>query len=123
MGTNLTANTLASMAYKAKNRVSIQNALRWLYVSSHLSCSKIGWLVQNVMHYGEKKVLDELAKEGTQQFHKRWAFIPSNTGFETMRSSLYLIPQLVANQFNAIKNGGPGLFRNGKLVQGKNGGS
>jgi hypothetical protein len=58
-----------------------------------------------------------------QQFHKKRAFIPSNTGFETMRSSLYLIPQLVVNQFNAIKNGGPGLFRAGKLVQGDSGGS
>ena len=122
-GTGLTANTLASMAYKAKSRVSIQNALRWLYVSSHPSCSKIGWLVQNVMQYGEKEVLDELVKKGMQQFYKKWAFIPSKTGFETMRSSSYLIPPLVVNQFNAIKNGGPGLFRDGKLVQGDSGGS
>jgi hypothetical protein len=64
-GSDLTTNTLASMAYKAKSRVSIQNALRWLHVNSHVSCSKVGWLLQNVMQYGDKEVLDELAKEGT----------------------------------------------------------
>jgi hypothetical protein len=122
-GSDLTTNTLASMAYKAKNRISIQNALRWLHVNSHVLCSKVGWLLYNVMQYGEKEVLDELAKEGIQQFYKKWAFIPSNTGFDTMRASSYLIPQLVVNQFNAIKNGGPKLFRDGKLVHGGTRGS
>ena len=55
-------------------------------------------------------MLDELAKEGTQQFYKKWAFISSNTSFDTMQASLYLNPQSVVNQFDAIKNGGPGLF-------------
>jgi hypothetical protein len=122
-GADLATNTLACMAYKAKSRVSIQNALRWLHVGGHASCGKSGWLTQNVVEYGDKDVLDELSKEGTQMFHKKWAFIFSNTGFDTMRSSSYLIPQLVINQFNNIKNGGVGLFRNGKLVHGDIGGN
>jgi glycerol kinase len=60
---DLTTNILASMAYKAKSRVSTQNALRWLHVDYYVSYSKIRWLLQNVIQYGEKKVLDELAKE------------------------------------------------------------
>jgi hypothetical protein len=40
-----------------------------------------------------------------------------------MRSSSYLIPQLVVNQFNNIKKGGIGLFHNGKLVHGESGGN
>jgi hypothetical protein len=120
---DLTTNTLACMAYKAKSRVSIQNAFRWLHVSGHASSGKSGWLTQNVVEYGDKDVLDELSKEGTQMFHKKWAFIPSNTGFDTMRSSSYLLPQLVVNQFNNIKNGGVGLFQNGKLVHGDSGGN
>jgi hypothetical protein len=49
-------------------------------------------------------------------FHKKWAFIPSYTGFDTTWSSWYLNPQLIINQFNDIKNNGPGLFRDDKLV-------
>jgi hypothetical protein len=43
-GTDLSTNTLVYMAYKAKSRVSIQNALRWLHVDGHASCGKSGWL-------------------------------------------------------------------------------
>jgi hypothetical protein len=48
-GTDLTSNTLASMAYKANSRVSIQNALRWLQVNRRASLNKSGWLTQNVL--------------------------------------------------------------------------
>jgi hypothetical protein len=122
-GMDLTTNTLTCMAYKAKSRVSIQNAFRWLHVDGHASSGKSGWLTQNVMEYGIKDVLDELSKEGTQLFHKKWAFIPSNTGFDTMRSSSYLIPQLVVNHFDNIKNAGIGLFCDGKLIHGDSGGN
>jgi hypothetical protein len=44
-GIDLITNTLACMAYKAKNRISIQNALRWLYVDGHISSRKSGWLI------------------------------------------------------------------------------
>jgi hypothetical protein len=40
-----------------------------------------------------------------------------------MRSSSYLIPQLVVNHFNNIKNGGIGLFRDSKLIHGNSGGN
>ena len=92
-------------------------------MDGHASCGKSDWLTQNVVEYGNKDVLDELSKEGTHMFHKKWAFIPSNTSFDTMRSSSYLIPQLVVNHFNNIKNGGVGLFHNGKLVHGDNEGN
>jgi hypothetical protein len=120
---DLTTNTLACMAYKAKSRISIQNALRWLHVDGHASCGKSGWLTQNVVEYGNKDMLDELSKDGIQLFHKKWAFISSNIRFDTMRSSSYLIPQLVVNHFNNIKNDGIGLFCDGKLVHGDSGGN
>jgi hypothetical protein len=48
-------------------------------VNRRASSNKSGWLIQNVLQYGEREVLDILAREGTQLFHKKWAFIPSNT--------------------------------------------
>jgi hypothetical protein len=110
------------MAYKAKSRVSIQNDLRWLQVNGHAFSNKAGWLTQNVMQYGKREVLDKLAQEGTQIFYKKWVFIPSNIGFDTMWSSSYLIPQVVVNHFNDINNGGSGLFRDGRFIQGDSGG-
>jgi hypothetical protein len=92
-------------------------------VDGHASSGKSSWLTQNVVEYGNKDVLDELSKEGTQLFHKKWPFIPSNTGFDTMRSSSYLIPQLVVNHFDNIKNAGIGLFCDGKLIHGDSGGN
>jgi hypothetical protein len=111
------------MVHKAKSRVNIQNALRWLHVDGHASCGKSDWLTHNIVEYGNKDVLDELSKEGTHMFHKKWAFILSNIGFDTMRSSSYLIPQLVVNHFSNIKKGGVGLFRDGKLIHGDSGGN
>jgi hypothetical protein len=75
--TGLTTNILACMAYKTKNRVNIQNALRWLYASTYASCNKSGWLTQKVVEYEDKEVLDELTKDGPQIFHKKLAFISS----------------------------------------------
>jgi uncharacterized membrane protein YfhO len=95
--TDLITNTLTSIIYKAKSRVSIQNVLCWLHVNTSALCSKLKWLTQNIMRHEEKAVLNKSAKEITQMFHKRWAFIPLNMGFDTMRSSSYLIPQLVVN--------------------------
>jgi hypothetical protein len=37
-------------------------------------------------------------------------------GLDTMRSSLYLILQLVINQFNDIENSGARLLRDDKLI-------
>ena len=76
------------------------------------SYNKTRKLARSVSQCKEKKVLDKLAKEGTHVFHKNWAFIPSNIGFNTMRSLSYMIPQLVVNHFNDIKNGRPRLFSN-----------
>jgi hypothetical protein len=85
---DLITNTLACMAYKTKSRVSSQNAFRWSHVDGYASSGKPGWLIQNVVEYGNKDVLYELSKEGTQLFHKKWAFIPSNTGFDTISHHL-----------------------------------
>lgn len=106
------------MAYKAKNQVNIQNALCQLQLDTYVPCNKLGWLshTQNILQYKEKEVLNKLAKKGTQMFHKRWAFNPSNMDFDTMQSSSYLIPQLVVNQFYDIKNCEVELFWDGKLV-------
>lgn len=100
---HLTTNILVYVAYKAKNRVKIQNALRQLYASTHASCNKFGWLTQNIVEYEDKEVLDELTKDGTQIFHKKWAFISSNTYFDSTQLSSYLILQLVVNHLNDIK--------------------
>jgi hypothetical protein len=40
-------------------------------VDGHASSGKSSWLTQNVVEYGNKDVLDELSKEGTQLFHKK----------------------------------------------------
>jgi hypothetical protein len=40
-----------------------------------------------------------------------------------MRSSSYLIPQVVVNHFNDINNGGSGLFRDGRFIHGDIGGN
>ena len=45
--------TLCSMSHVAKQRVTVQNALRWLYVSVDEGVGKVGWLTQDVTHYGE----------------------------------------------------------------------
>ena len=46
-------NTLCSMAHMAKQRVDVQNALRWLHASANEGIGKVEWLTQDVTHYGE----------------------------------------------------------------------
>ena len=60
-------------------------------MNAHASCSKSSWLPKNIVEYENKKVLDELAKEGTQMFHNKWAFISSNTGLDIMWLLSYMI--------------------------------
>jgi hypothetical protein len=117
---NSIPDTLASMAHLAKQRVGLQNALRWLHVNDGNRCSRVGWLTQDVMQYGNREVLNALVKGGSQAFYDKWSFIPSNTGFDTMRAYEPLIPVNLLKHFNGVKQGGCGLYNsNGHFIQGE----
>jgi hypothetical protein len=61
----------------------------------------------DVKVYGGREILNALATQGSQKFHDRWSYIPSNTGYDTMRAHQYLMPIMIVKQFENIKNGGP----------------
>jgi hypothetical protein len=44
-----------------------------------------------------------LSEGGSQAFYDKWSFIPSNTGFDTMRAHEPLIPVNLLKHFKGVK--------------------
>jgi hypothetical protein len=114
---DFTAHTFAFMAYN--NTMLRVKSLFRIHSNMSISYNKTGWFVGIVSQYGKKEVLNELAEKGTHVFHKNRHSFSSTTRFDTMRSLLYMILQLVMNYFNDIIKSGTELFCNKKLVHRK----
>jgi hypothetical protein len=86
--------------------------------------NKVGWLTMDVKVYGGREVLNVLATQGSQKFHDKWSFIPSNTRFDTMQAHKYLIPIVIIKHIENVKQGGQGLYDcHCHRIQGNGGGN
>ena len=111
------------MAHVAKQQVGVQNAFQWLHVSANEGIGKVGWLIQDVTHYGEQEVLNALTKERSKEFYENWSFVPFNTSYDTMCSWEYMIPLALKNHLQDVKQDGCGLYdNNGHLIRNDVGG-
>ena len=82
---------MVSIAHLAKQRICLQNALQWLYVNDDNQCSRVEWLIQDVMQYKNQEVLNALVKEESHTIYDKWSFNPSNIGFDIIQAHELLI--------------------------------